>query len=273
MKTNFQAYPDEFIIKTNALGDTIWCKTYHGTNSDGSENGSSIVELPGVGYAIGVATTSYPTIGFVPNKHQVIKTNAAGNLLMARTYNHGSSHYPYLSRTRDQLGYLLSGFTNSYSPNFQPILIRMNNTFDSGCNETNVMPLTVQQNPPFQVRNPLRNISNGGVLANSNDENALYFGINTLCENIIDTCSITAATPQLSLTSDSFTIYIDNLSGNLIITSTRNESYSTQLYNSLGQLILHSNNENQINLSRLKHGFYFIKLFTNKKSQSLKFLY
>ncbi|MEO8150365.1 MAG: T9SS type A sorting domain-containing protein [Bacteroidia bacterium] len=273
MKNSFQDYPDEFIIKTDAAGDTLWCKSYHGTNSDGSENGSSIVEIAGSGYAIGVATFSYPTIGFVPNKHLVIKTDLTGNMNLARTYNDGGSHYPYLSRTRDQQGYLLSGFTTNYSPNFQPMLIRMDNNFDSGCNETNVLPLTVQEHPPFQVRVPQANIAAGGSVVNSTIQANLALGVYTVCEYIEDSCVNILAINNFQNTKNNVLIYFDGISGVIKISDEVLTDFIVQIFNSVGQLIIESKNKRQIDVSNFKHGIYCVRVSFDNKVISQKVLF
>ena len=79
-QNSFQDYPDEFLMKTNTDGDTLWCRSYAGSNIEGSENGSSVVVTPDGSFAVGVATFSYPSVGYVPNKHCVLKTDKDGHM-------------------------------------------------------------------------------------------------------------------------------------------------------------------------------------------------
>jgi hypothetical protein len=190
MKENFQSYPDEFIIRTDALGDSIWTRTYHGTNPDHSENGSSIIEVAN-GYAIAVATMSYPTSGFVPNKHVVLTTDWDGNITKAKSFNSGGSHYPYITKPKDNIGILLSGFTTNYSPaNFKPLIIRTNDALESGCNETDLLPLTSMEYPDFQLRNPAYVISSGGSLIDSDVSDVLIWADTMICSEILNPCNV-----------------------------------------------------------------------------------
>ncbi len=195
LKASFQAFPDEFLIKTDANGDTLWTRAWHGSNSDGSENGSSLLMTPDGGFALGVATFSYPTTGFVPNKHMILRADKDGHMLFARTYNNGGSHYPYLARATEGYGYLLSGFSNLYTPDFNPLLIRTDSLFASGCNETNVTPLTFEQQPLLHVKSPAVLTGAGGVAAPFSAESAFALPVNALCQNIVDSCSVPSVVP------------------------------------------------------------------------------
>ncbi len=188
LKGNFQAFPDEFLILTDPNGDTLWTRAWHGTSSDGSESGSSLVLTPDGGFAIGVSTFSYPTVGFVPNKNMVLRTDKNGHMQFARVYNSGGSHYTHLVKAVEGYGFLLSGFSNHYTPDFNPLLIRMDSLFQSGCNETDVTPLTVEQQPLLFIKIPPAVTATGGSASNSITENTFTLNATALCQNITDSC-------------------------------------------------------------------------------------
>ncbi|HKR03571.1 MAG TPA: T9SS type A sorting domain-containing protein [Bacteroidia bacterium] len=198
LKNSFQDYPDELLIRTDQNGDTLWTRAWHGSNSDSFENASSLLMTPNGGFVMAVATASYPTIGFVPNKHMILQTDASGHILLARTYNNGGSHYPYLTKAVDGFGYLVSGFSNFYTPDFNPLLIRTDNLFQSGCNETDVTAMTIEQQPNLFVKTPICVLDSGGGVINATTESSFSFTITSLCENIVDSCTTTSVAENMN---------------------------------------------------------------------------
>jgi hypothetical protein len=99
---------DVYLIKTNASGDTLWTRTYGGTDED---VGYSVQQTSEGGYII-AGYSGY----FGPRKNDVylIKTNASGGTLWTRTY--GGTNYDYgesVQQTTDG-GYIIAGFTYSF---------------------------------------------------------------------------------------------------------------------------------------------------------------
>ena len=71
---------DVYLIKTNSIGDTMWTKTYGGTNID---VGSYVRQTLDGGYIIARYTGSFGAGGF---DVYLIKTNSLGDTLWTRTY-------------------------------------------------------------------------------------------------------------------------------------------------------------------------------------------
>ena len=165
MKTNFQDWTDNYIIRTDALGDTIWTRAFLGSNADRFENASSVEVDDEGNFYIGVATASYPTTGFVPNKHMIAKYQGDGTLERAFLYNEGGSHYPRIAPSADG-GYLLTGFSNYFTADFCAWLSKTDTLLDPGCNLQDVTALTASLPAPFVVRNVSLNEGTG---ANVND--------------------------------------------------------------------------------------------------------
>jgi len=106
LKPNFQSFTDNYLMRLNNVGDTIWSKIFYGT-PDLFENVSSIhVDAQG-NIILGVATAYYVTPGFVPNKNAVMKFFPSGNLSVAKIYNNESSHYTRINPAHDD-GVILS---------------------------------------------------------------------------------------------------------------------------------------------------------------------
>ncbi|MCC7028867.1 MAG: T9SS type A sorting domain-containing protein [Chitinophagaceae bacterium] len=203
LKPNFQSYGDNFLMRLTAQGDTLWTKIFYG-NPDLFENGSTILTDPQDNIIVSVATASYPTPGMVPNKHAIMKFSSAGNLLSARTYNNGSSHYPRLSKAPDG-GYILSGFGNQYADpsGFQSLLLKLDAQLQSGCFETDVTALTSLVSAPFKITQPTPVLGSSGSVAANAATYSCIVNDSTLCEFYpvltagIDTAGICAGQPVL----------------------------------------------------------------------------
>jgi len=259
MKINFQSYADEFLIRTDSNGDTLWTRTYHGTNPDGSENASSLIQINS-GFIICIAAMSYPTVGFVPNKHVVIKTDLQGNMNMVKSYNSGGSHYPYITNPRDGIGLLLSGFTTNYSSStFKPIIIRTDVNYSSGCNETDLLSQTVMEYPPFQVRTPAYVVASGGSLISSNISANLFWSDSVICANILDSCSIVTTGIVQNENSSGRKVFYNSSTLEIVLEGFGNDINETELYDYSGRLIMEQKNANTFTLGKIPSvSIYFV---------------
>jgi len=113
-----------YLVKTNATGDTLWSRTYGGTDWD---MGYSVQQTSDMGYI--VAGYTY----FFGNFDQVylVKTNASGDTLWTRTY--GGTGYEWgrdVQQTTDG-GYIVVGYTSSFGNSGQVYLIKTNASGDT----------------------------------------------------------------------------------------------------------------------------------------------
>ncbi|MBA2421657.1 MAG: T9SS type A sorting domain-containing protein [Chitinophagales bacterium] len=277
-KESFLDFPDEFLIKTNADGDTLWCRSYRGSNIDGSENGSSVVALADGSYAIGVATFSYPSVGFVPNKHCVLKIDEEGNLEWLKAYNQGGSHYPYLTTAKGEPGYVLSGFTNFYVPHFSPMIIKLNDDFESGCNETDFTNLTFQEVLPAKVKTPAVIIDSGGVLTTTNVENDFILNDTVLCSNFSDSCFVFTTVKEIP-NGSSIAIYPNpaNDQALLEIISEKSQPAVIEIVDDMGKEIFKvemklssRKNELRIDVSKFQDGVFLLRVRIKENNHVIK---
>jgi len=99
---------DVWLIKTDANGDTLWTRTFGGTDTD---RGFSVCKSTNDGYAIAGYTSSYGAGG---NDVYLIKTDANGDTLWTKTFGGtGSDRSLSVCKTTDD-GYIIAGYTNSY---------------------------------------------------------------------------------------------------------------------------------------------------------------
>jgi len=110
-----------YLIKTNANGGKLWAKTYGG---DGYDVGYSVRQTSDNGYIIAGTFSSTSAKG---NQVYLIKTNANGGKLWARTY--GGDGYDVgnsVQQTADDGGYIIAGSFGSTSKASQVYLIKTN---------------------------------------------------------------------------------------------------------------------------------------------------
>jgi uncharacterized delta-60 repeat protein len=100
---------DFFLIKTDANGNLQWAKTYGGTSDD---RASSVQQTSGGGYIVAGYTNSFGAGNY---DFFLIKTDANGNIIWAKTYGGTSDDYAYSVQQTSDGGYILAGYTRSFS--------------------------------------------------------------------------------------------------------------------------------------------------------------
>ena len=100
---------DVYLVKTNAQGETLWTRTYGGPYGDW---GNSVQQTSDGGYIIAGVTYSFgpatPTYGNV----YLIKTDAEGDTLWAKTYGGAGDEGGSSVRQTVDGGYIITGHTN-----------------------------------------------------------------------------------------------------------------------------------------------------------------
>lgn len=99
---------DVYLIKTDANGDTLWTRTYGGTDT---EYGSSVQLTSDGSYIIIGVTMSF---GAGDRDFYLIKTDANGDTLWTKTYGGTDSDEGYSVQLTSDGGYIIVGETCSY---------------------------------------------------------------------------------------------------------------------------------------------------------------
>ncbi len=115
---------DVWLIKTDDQGDTLWTRTFGGSEWD---EGRSIQQTTDGGYIIAGYTTSTPD--FFGNTHTdayVIKTDDGGDTLWTQTFGGNSDDEAYSVRQTTDGGYIITGYTKSFGAGYKNVwLIRL----------------------------------------------------------------------------------------------------------------------------------------------------
>ncbi len=114
---------DVYLIRTNADGDTLWTKTYGGTDYD---IGNSVQECASGGFIIAGATRSFGAGGY---DVYLIRIDADGAPLWTKTYGGTADDYGSSVQECANGGFIIAGVTYSLgASDFNVYLIRISET-------------------------------------------------------------------------------------------------------------------------------------------------
>ena len=99
---------DIYLVKTDAEGDTVWTRTYGGTDWD---EGYSVAQTSDGGFIIAGTTSSF---GDILGDVYVVKTDALGDTIWTRTYGGSDYDYGYSVAQTSDGGYIIAGGTYSF---------------------------------------------------------------------------------------------------------------------------------------------------------------
>jgi len=99
---------DVYLLKTNSSGDTLWTRTYGGSDCDGS---SSVEQTSDGGYIIAGYTESFSAGGY---DVYLLKTDSSGDTLWTRTYGGSYDEVGWAVQQTSDGGYITAGYTLSF---------------------------------------------------------------------------------------------------------------------------------------------------------------
>jgi len=113
---------DILLIKTDANGNLQWTKTYGGTND---EYAYSVQQTSDGGYIVAGYTNSF---GSGWEDILIIRTDASGNIQWAKVYGGVNPDYAYSVQQTSDGGYIVVGYSDSYTYTYDIILIKLNSS-------------------------------------------------------------------------------------------------------------------------------------------------
>jgi hypothetical protein len=149
-------YPDCLLVKTDALGNMEWNKTYGGAHE---EVGRSLVATSDGGYAIAGWTGSF---GAGQADVYLVKTDASGSMQWNNTYGGGNFDRAYSLTTTLDGGYAIAGYTESFSYYRQAYLVKTDALGNMQWNKTYGLELVSTPNLAYAEAWSLVATSDGG---------------------------------------------------------------------------------------------------------------
>ncbi len=124
---------DVYLIKTDTNGDTVWTRTFGGSDND---RGYSVVQTADLGYVVTGYTASY---GAGDDDVYLIKTDANGDTVWTRTFGGIHDDRGYSVALTNDGGYVIAGWTKSYGAgSYDVYLIKTDSLGNVGVEEEGV---------------------------------------------------------------------------------------------------------------------------------------
>ncbi len=108
---------DFYLLKINSAGDTLWCKTYGGADT---EYGHDIKQTEDDGYIIVGSTQSF---GLGRSDIYLIRTDSNGNKLWDKTYGGVGNDEGWSVEITSDDGFILCGNTDSYGAGYSDLYL------------------------------------------------------------------------------------------------------------------------------------------------------
>jgi hypothetical protein len=124
--TSFGNGGDVYLVKTNSEGDSLWTKTFGGSDYD---YGRSVQQTTDGGYIISGYTFSFGN-GSTTDVY-LVKTNSNGEEEWTKTFGGSDDDYGYSVQQTTDGGYIIGGNTDSFGNGGDVYLVKTNSEGDS----------------------------------------------------------------------------------------------------------------------------------------------
>jgi hypothetical protein len=118
---------DVYIVKIDEFGDTLWTGTFGGVNFD---NGRNIKQTSDSGYIFAGRSYSFSSSQDI----YLVKLNSSGDTLWTRKFDGGYSESGYEVEEHPDGGYIIAGYSNSFTATTDGMIIKTDINGNSGCN-------------------------------------------------------------------------------------------------------------------------------------------
>ncbi len=245
---------DIYLVRTTAVGDTLWTRAYGGSGTDVCRQ---IQQTADGGYVLTGETFSD---GAGHSDIFLMKIDSVGNQLWTKAYG-GTEFDVGMRLTTTNEGYIIAGYSNTFGQGgYDAYFVKTDSLGYSGCNETTINFNTTK--PPTQVTTPTINVSPTTTIVTAPQPGQEYGGSTTpLC---IGTTGIDEMLPIQSLqiypnpTSHEATIVLPSVGS----------GYSLSIYTAQGALVRTMSNITTkritINRAQLARGLYLLQVANNQ---------
>jgi hypothetical protein len=122
---------DILLVKTDSGGDTIWTRTFGGTQG---ELGYSVQKTADNGYIVVGSTYSFGSGGL---DVYLIRVNSFGDTVWTKTFGGSDDDEGYYVAMTSEGGYIICGYSNSFTAGAKDVfLIKTNSSGDTLCTKT-----------------------------------------------------------------------------------------------------------------------------------------
>ena len=240
---------DIWLLNLDANGDTLWAKTFGGTQDD---TGYEVITTQDGGFAVAGYTTSFGNGG----DGIIVKTDANGNLLWQKNYGNFGQEQGFSIKENNDGNLIMTG-NKTITGNKDVWLVKTSAIGDTlwtrtygGSSADNAEQVIITSQENYAI------VGNTQSFGNGLDD--FYF------LHIIDT-SIVTSTPQQLLPQNGSTIYPNPFTGNFYIdiTSGSQQPYTVTVVDIFGKKVFEKiTNEKiiQVNLLDKPDGIYLVKI-------------
>ena len=236
-----------FLIKTDANGNIIWAKTYGGTNSDYA---FYVHQTSDGGYIVAGRTQSFGAGGY---DLFLIKTDANGNVIWAKTYGGTSwDNASSVQQTSDG-GYIVAGYTGSFGAgNGDIFLIKTDTNGNMGS-----CPIVQDVSPTVHVVSPTVNTPPPSVSSPSLSVNSVSLTDTSPALMILISCPSTIS-ESCQIVSGIITPY----KGGIKVSGSG--EFEVRVYNVSGAMVKSIKGKDEVKLE-LSRGVYFVEVISGGK--------
>jgi uncharacterized delta-60 repeat protein len=239
-------YYDIFLVKTDANGNVQWAKTYGGTYGDYA---SSVQQTSDGGYIVAGYTYSFYAYGAI----FLIKTDANGNIIWAKTYRGTIAGGAYSVQQTSDGGYIVAGVNSSGAGDYDIFLVKTDANGNIGsCSIVQNASPTVNTVSPT-VTTPYLSVSSVSPIVNSVSPT-----VTSPTPNVSEPCPL-----SISEFCQPVSGIITQYKGGIKVSVSG--EFEVKVYNVSGGVVKSAKGKNEVKIE-LSRGVYFVEVVSGGKT-------